>query len=106
MDVRFRGSYFVSGKDLKKLSPSEKCRIRREEISYILKKNNLVPYLTAGEKCCLGAKKIFGSEKKSIQSLSQGQQEMVAVERELVPGKRFYLLDEVTANLDPDGNPR
>ena len=102
MDVRFRGSYFVSGKDLKKLSPSEKCRIRREEISYILQKNNLVSYLTVDENCCLGAKKIRGSEKKSIQSLSQGQQEMVAVERELVPGKRLYLLDEVTANLDPD----
>lgn len=101
MDDKYKGQYFWLGNDLKPLSANQKSQIRADDISYIMQKNNLVSYLSVKENINLRNSKFNQDDKRQIQMLSQGQQEMIAVERELQPGKRLYLMDEITANLDP-----
>ena len=104
MDDSFDGEYFYFGKQSDDINDKEKARIRHDEISYVFQKNNLVRYLSKGENLSLSEMTI--GEKKKFQdnddwhSFSQGQQEMIALEKGLEPGKKIYLLDEVTANLD------
>ncbi len=45
-------------------------------------------------------KKALTHSHTKIKALSQGQQEFLILERELKPGKRVYLLDEVLSSLD------
>ena len=99
MDSDFSGNYVYCGTDSRKMTLSQKDVIRRNEISYVFQKNNLVTYLDAKENVTL-RRKATGISSSDWHHMSQGQQEMIALERELIPGRKMYLLDEVTANLD------
>ena len=72
-------------------------------ISYCFQKNNLISYLSSNQNenldLILENKKIK-SNKKIINNLSQGQQQLLALNYSLKEGKKIYLLDEITACLD------
>ena len=104
MDEDFSGEYCFFGQNSKKIKDRKKAYLRSEEISYVFQKHNLVTYLSKDENLSINSMikggKTDHSKNQDWHSLSQGQQEIIALENGLKEGKKLYLLDEVTANLD------
>ena len=101
---KYDGSYFYYGQDVRKMSEKKKASIRLNDISYIFQKNNLVRYLDKAENISLESlirtDSISCGDSGNWRCLSQGQQEMIICQSSLKPGKKLYLLDEVTSSLD------
>ncbi|MCR4698836.1 MAG: ATP-binding cassette domain-containing protein [Bacilli bacterium] len=104
MDDDFSGRYILDGVDVKTLKEKNKSQLRQEYFSYVCQKHNLVRYLSKEDnvqmKSLIQGKRIKRQKKEDWHKLSQGQQEIIVLKRELLPGKNVYLLDEVTASLD------
>jgi putative ABC transport system ATP-binding protein len=120
LDTPSGGEYWLDGKPVAQLSPSERARIRNREIGFIFQAFNLIGDLTVYENVelpltyrgmpsaerktyALGALERvgMGHRAKHLPSqLSGGQQQRVAVARALAGKPAILLADEPTGNLD------
>jgi putative ABC transport system ATP-binding protein len=120
LDTPTEGSYWLKGKLVSELTPSESARIRNREIGFVFQSFNLIGDLNIFENVelpltYLGMKTIerrrrvnaalekvgMGHRSKHLPSqLSGGQQQRVAVARAIVAEPSILLADEPTGNLD------
>lgn len=120
LDSPTEGEYWLNGKRVAALSPSERARIRNREIGFIFQAFNLIGDLTVYEnvELPLTYRGMTASERrKRVQEalekvgmshrmkhypsqLSGGQQQRVAVARAVVGQPSILLADEPTGNLD------
>ncbi len=120
LDTPTDGTYWLNGKPVERLKPSERARIRNREIGFIFQAFNLIGDLTVYEnvELPLTYRGMSSAErKKRVQAalervgmshrmkhypaqLSGGQQQRVAVARALVGEPLILLADEPTGNLD------
>ena len=93
IDTDYEGTVLVDGVDYRKESDAIRSKFRRDNICYILQKQNFISFLSVEKN-----QGIYSKEKKKgrtgIQELSQGQQEIAVLEEALKLKKRIYFLDE------------
>ncbi|MGB7622580.1 MAG: ABC transporter ATP-binding protein [Terriglobia bacterium] len=120
LDTPTEGHYTLNGTPVEALKPSERARIRNQEVGFIFQSFNLIGDLTVYENVELpltyrgmraaerrervkeALEKVgMGHRSKHLPSqLSGGQQQRVAVARALVGRPSILLADEPTGNLD------
>ncbi|HSB53792.1 MAG TPA: ABC transporter ATP-binding protein, partial [Gemmatimonadales bacterium] len=120
LDTPTGGEYWLDGKPVAQLSPSERARIRNREIGFIFQAFNLIGDLTVYENVelpltyrgmpaadrkqrVLAALEKVGMShrvKHYPSQLSGGQQQRVAVARAVAGEPLILLADEPTGNLD------
>jgi putative ABC transport system ATP-binding protein len=120
LDTPTAGEYWLDGKPVAQLSPSERARIRNREIGFIFQAFNLIGDLTVFENVelpltyrgmpaaerkqrVLAALEKVGMShrvKHYPSQLSGGQQQRVAVARAVAGEPLILLADEPTGNLD------
>jgi len=120
LDTPTKGSYFLNGVDVSKMSDNELADVRNKEIGFIFQTFNLLPRSTALDNVILpliyaGIPKIKRvlKAKETLEQvqlgdrinhrpneLSGGQRQRVAVARALVNSPSIVLADEPTGNLD------
>lgn len=109
IDKRFAGNiyfdhqktYFSKRRDVQK---------RKESISFLMAKGNLISYLTCEENLTLGLPKTAEiinlipelDLTQDVRSLSGGEEILLALSRDISLKKDVYLLDEVTSSLDDE----
>ena len=103
LDLDFEGSISFGAKRFTRQSSSVACeRFRLENISLILPENNMISFLDAGENMSLGLvrRRNRAVRRQRSDSLSGGEEILVAIEREEILAHGIILLDEVTSALD------
>ena len=118
LDMPTKGSIYLEGQDISKLSESKLAEIRGKKIGFIFQQFNLIPTLTALENVMLPMEfQDDGDEaEKAMKALelvglkdrvnhkpnemSGGQAQRVAIARALVNNPEVILADEPTGNLD------
>ena len=104
MDDNYNGNIFFDGINYDTLNDSDKSIFREKYISYCFQKNNLISFLDVSQNenldKLLSNSKFVKNKNNILSNLSQGQQQSIALSNILKPGKKIYLLDEVTACLD------
>ena len=120
LDTPSGGEYFLDGKPVASLSPSERARIRNREIGFVFQAFNLIGDLTVYEnvELPLTYRGMASTERRQrVQEalervgmshrmkhypsqLSGGQQQRVAVARAIAGKPLILLADEPTGNLD------
>jgi putative ABC transport system ATP-binding protein len=120
LDIPSKGTVYLEGKDISKLSESRLAQIRGRKIGFVFQQFNLISSLSALENVILpmmfqnvpsekrieNAKKILASvglEKRIHHrptELAGGEQQRVAIARSLANDPEIILADEPTGNLD------
>ncbi len=120
LDQPTKGSVFLEGKYLGRMSRGQLSRLRLNRIGFIFQSYNLIPVLTAFENAefvlllqkrsavvrrqkvanILEEVGLAGLESRFPREMSGGQQQRVAIARSIVPEPALVLADEPTANVD------
>lgn len=105
LDNKYEGKFYFNNVDVSKLSKKEYNQAREKIISYIFSKNNLIPYLNVKENLELSNSEnnfIDLEMKQDVNTLSGGEEILLALNIEINKKKKIYILDEVTSMLDND----
>lgn len=105
LDNKYEGKFYFNHVDVSKLSKKEYNQAREKFISYIFSKNNLIPYLNVKENLDLNNSEnnfIDLDMKQDVNTLSGGEEILLALNIEINKKKKIYILDEVTSMLDND----
>ena len=105
LDNKYEGKFYFNNVDVSKLSKKEYNQAREKFISYIFSKNNLIPYLNVKENLDLSNSEnnfIDLDMKQDVNTLSGGEEILLALNIEINKKKKIYILDEVTSMLDND----
>ena len=120
LDIPTKGSIYLEGQNISKLSESDLAQIRGRKIGFVFQQFNLMPGFTALENVMLPmtfqdipleeregrAKKLLESVELSDRihhkstEMSGGEQQRVAIARSLANDPEVILADEPTGNLD------
>jgi putative ABC transport system ATP-binding protein len=120
IDTPSRGSVWVDGVEISRLSDDALADLRRDRIGYVFQFYNLIPTLTARENVetplCFGGRPraerrdradallrrvgLLDRADHKPSELSGGEQQRVAIARALVNRPALVLLDEPTGDLD------
>ncbi len=105
LDNKYEGKFYFNNVDVSKLSKKEYNQAREKFISYIFSKNNLIPYLNVKDNLDLSNSEnnfIDLEMKQDVNTLSGGEEILLALNIEINKKKKIYILDEVTSMLDND----
>jgi putative ABC transport system ATP-binding protein len=117
------GSVHIAGRDLVKMSDSDRTELRKTSVGFVFQKYNLLPTLTARENIEIardiagkngpldpefeGVLKLLGIAGRLNHrpgALSGGEQQRIAIARAIVNHPAILLADEPTGNLDTENS--
>jgi len=124
LDAPSSGSYFVNGEDVSGYNERKRAELRKNTIGFVFQSFNLVPFMTAVENILVAMSitenKLPAEQKevaynlldfvgidrtkadRTVNRLSGGEQQRVAIARSISTNVDIVLADEPTGNLDED----